>query len=163
MLFRSKVTTSAQDLAGNALALVYNHDMGFEYSDYTDHGDETITDESSGLMWEKGQVSNKNQNDASDYCYDSMHAGYNDWRLPTKDELLAIVDKDFSPTIDSNYFSSTQYATYWTSTQDGARFWSVNFGNGLEQSRNYYDSGNVRCVRKAIAPYVIETSPEDEE
>ena len=47
-----KVTTAVQDQSGNALAMVYTHYMGFEYADYVDNGDATITDLASGLMWE---------------------------------------------------------------------------------------------------------------
>lgn len=63
--------------------------------------------------------------------------GFNDWRLPSRDELfsISILSKAKSPpTIDSNYFPRTQLAEYWSSNDysfqwDAAWAWSFQFGH----------------------------------
>lgn len=71
-----------------------------------------------------------------------------DWRLPTREELLTIVDLSrHDPAIDTEKFPDTKSEPYWTSTpcawNDKAR-WVVGFGLGgvgnLLQSLN-------ACVR----------------
>ncbi len=71
---------------------------------YTDNGDGTITDNVTGLMWEKlsndGSIHDGN---ASYLWYDAFDkvaalnsgggfAGYTDWRLPNVNELQSLVD-----------------------------------------------------------------------
>ncbi|MCX8519953.1 MAG: DUF1566 domain-containing protein, partial [Rhodoferax sp.] len=46
--------------------------------------------------------------------------GYTDWRLPTLEELQAIVDANQNPKIDSTWFPNTQANSYWTSTTQGS-------------------------------------------
>ncbi len=40
--------------------------------------------------------------------------GYNDWRMPSKDELLAIVDISNVPTINATYFPNTPSSLFWS-------------------------------------------------
>lgn len=46
--------------------------------------------------------------------------GYSDWRLPTVDELLTIVEKcREAPSINTNVFPATPWTGFWTSTPHG--------------------------------------------
>ena len=61
---------------------------------YTDNGDGTVTDNTTGLMWEKtGANTPMTQPAAVTYCATmATTGGHSDWRLPSKIELLSIVD-----------------------------------------------------------------------
>jgi hypothetical protein len=55
------------------------------------------TDPDNGLMWsQKDNGSDVNWNQANDYCAKLELAGYNDWRLPTIEELQGIYDPSVS-------------------------------------------------------------------
>ena len=79
--------------------------------------------------------------------------GFTDWRLPTKDELLGIVDTSQTPKIDNAWFTYTSSATYISSTPvagDPKDAWGVDFtylfsANGSLVHRQ--GGANLRLVR----------------
>jgi hypothetical protein len=72
--------------------------------------------------------------------------GFSDWRLPSKDELITLVDLNGGkPTINTAYFPNTQSSSYWSSALDTNRVWGVYFGGGDFVGRIY--SLYVRAVR----------------
>jgi hypothetical protein len=90
----------------------------------------------------------KNSVNASGLC------GYNDWRLPTADELQSIVDYSVAfpvPTIDATWFPNTQGNIYWSASPNvgnPALAWVVDFFNGNVSSDGFRDSSSyVRLVR----------------
>jgi len=101
---------------GEIQAGVARPDPGF-----TDHGDGTITDNLTGLMWTKnanllGGTTNWQQ--ALDYANSLTLAGYSDWRLPNRKELYSL--QDFSrntPALPAGHpFANVQGVYYWSST-----------------------------------------------
>ncbi|MBW2312210.1 MAG: DUF1566 domain-containing protein [Deltaproteobacteria bacterium] len=119
---------------------------------YTDNGDGTVTDNVTGLMWQQeDDDTTRTWADACSYCEDLTLAGYSDWRLPSKKELISIVDYGtYSPYIDATYFSSTNEWFYWCSTivaNDSTWAWDVFFGAGDVGSHNKSSTYYVRCVR----------------
>lgn len=129
---------------------------------YRDNGDGTVTDLNTGLMWQQGDEQNGSGpsygrytwEQALDYCAGLDLAGRTDWRLPTRGELVSLVDYSIprpGPTIDNNYFPGCGSSVYWSSSprllwRDYA--WTVYFHYGYVWATNESQIYNyVRCVR----------------
>jgi len=114
---------------------------------YTDHGDGTVTDNVTGLMWPKdstglgcwnGQTATWTE--AIDYCEVLDFAGYTDWRLPNIRELASLINYGrVGPAIDTAVFTNTDSgAYYWTSTpcDSTSSAWSMQFYDGGSYALN---------------------------
>jgi len=119
---------------------------------FIDNQDGTVIHRTTCLMWQKQTASSEmNWYDAISYCNNLTLAGYSDWRLPTRDELKSIVDKNQAkaPYINTAYFPDTNTSVYWsTSVADYRDYaWGILFrhGHGYEyrKSTAYF----VRAVR----------------
>ena len=104
---------------------------------YTDHGDGTITDTVTGLIWQKNDGGEMTWADASSYADSSTIAGYDDWRLPNSKELFSTFDHSTNnPALNTTYFpQSNPAASYWWTNEhraDGSdRSWAGNVGGGI--------------------------------
>ena len=115
------------------------------------NGDGTVTDKSTGLMWQQNAPQNPmDWNSAISYCENLSDADYQDWRLPNTRELRSIVEYDlYDPAINSASFEGPASESYWSSTGDGAwDAWTIYFfsgekNNGWGKENDYY----VRAVR----------------
>ena len=134
----------------------FGEDSDYEINppSYTENGDGTVTDNTTGLVWQQqdgGQTITNTK--ATVYCQDLSLSG-SGWRLPSIGELVGIVNYDrVAPSIDpifigtqsrngANYASSTS----WAGNPNG--FCGLNFFAGFAgcngiNSINY----NVKCVR----------------
>ena len=94
------------------------------------------------------------------YVEDVNAAGmcsYNDWRMPSADELMSIVDYGrTSPAIDIEWFPNTGATSFWSASAYAAYSprvgysgfaWYVNFWNGDVGGLDKYYSYSVRLVR----------------
>lgn len=123
---------------------------------YTDNGDGTITDNITGLMWQKGQSTNPvNLAQATSDCSTLPAGGYSDWRVPTRIELMSLVDVQTSmPAIDTNYFPVTDWLAptdFWTSSApagSSGTAYAVAFNEGGPYYIRTDSSLSVRCVRR---------------
>ncbi|CAK8711391.1 hypothetical protein KKHLCK_00385 [Candidatus Electrothrix laxa] len=143
---------------------------------YTDHGDGTITDTKTGLMWkrcleglsgvncEEGKVERYTWDEAVERFKNVDYAGYRDWRLPTIDELKTLVycskgknkeggckDGSEAPTINQQAFPNTKASYVWSGSPyagSSVLAWGVIFNYGSSDGVAYRDdSGAVRLVR----------------
>jgi len=75
--------------------------------------------------------------------------GYNDWRVPTRQELHGIVHYGVvDPAIDTNYFPNTPAASFWSASSGYANLaWQVGFSNGGSNSHERFAKYRVRLVR----------------
>ncbi len=89
-------------------------------------------------------------------CAAASIAGFNDWRLPERDELESILDLSrHSPAIDPDFFPDTPCNDwYWTNTLtawSSARAWLVHFNGGYVNDDLRLNPAFVRPVRAVSA------------
>jgi len=146
---------------------------------------ECVRDNVTGLIWE-GKASagsragvntytghgDNRSGDASAYVTAVNSAGlcgYNDWRLPTVEELHNIVNYGSvgsGPKITTDWFPNTATDDYWTSTADGSSSsfgWTVNFRPHAGVIRTFRsDAHPVRLVRGVLwsgPRHIVATRP----
>lgn len=158
---------------GNFVRVVRGDEYGI--NDLDDNGDDTITDNATGLMWAQGDDGAElDWQDALAYAEDSELGGFSDWRLPNVKELQSIVDYSRSPSaadasavgpaIDelfsateiTNEAGASDYGYYWSGTS--AQFndaepyyyaWYVAFGRAVDGSgEDSHGAGAVRFDTK---------------
>ena len=129
---------------------------------FTDNGDQTVTDNLTGLMWTKdgstptvgsctgGAI---NWTSALNYvaCLNtSNYLGHNDWRLPNRTELRSLINygkADTSAWLNNSAqgFSNVQAAYYWTSTTFAgytSGVWIVGMQDGYDTAT---DESSTSC------------------
>jgi hypothetical protein len=130
---------------------------------YTDRGDGTVLDDVTGLVWQKAVPTSQAYAwaDAKTYCSTLTLAGLT-WHLPTRIELLSLVDPTTSAAMSTTYFDPPGGKYTWTSTpwvvsqmpakpQDA---WMVNFGGGGGLASNAAGQSGVEYARCASSPAV---------
>ena len=113
---------------------------------FIDNGDGTVTSRSHGLMWCKTDSMNDlkkwvNYQEATDYvrCLkEDNFAGYNDWRLPYKDEMFTLFDQNFNNTdqfekaihISDQFASGGGFSMIAQQVSGRMRTWVLNIRDG---------------------------------
>lgn len=126
---------------------------------FTDNGNGTITDNITGLMWQKTDGGEMTFESASEYCLTLSLGGFDDWRLPESIELFSINNYDkLNPALNTVFFTKTLAEYWWTcnTRADGAtNVWVVNAGGGIgaHPKNETISAGgtkkfHVRAVRK---------------
>ena len=105
-------------------------------------------DNKTGLIWEVKNRDRGLRDWNKTYTWDESVAfatsvnsqtlcGNNDWRLPSKFELLGIVKSSATdPSIDTTYFPNTQNYFFWSSSP------YANYGNGYAWIVGFYNGGS---------------------
>lgn len=173
--------TACYDTAGSLIACAgTGHDGELQKgldSSFTDHGDGTITDNLTGLMWEKQSDDNSIHDKDVTWTWgdaftakiatlnSTTFAGYNDWRLPNRKELDSLVNLGVvNPSTYSEFnnacvaactvttCSCTEPGIYWSSStyENGKTLaWWVGFFVGESGGTGKATSRQVRAVRDA--------------
>jgi hypothetical protein len=124
---------------------------------YTVNGNGTVTDQVTGLMWQRGDGGEMTYANAITYCATVALGGYADWQLPDPYQLYGLLNHDHNPALNSTAFPPTS-AEYWWSANaqvnDSTHVWVVNAGGGTGPhpmsetiSAGGSKSYNTRCVR----------------
>ncbi len=132
---------------------------------YVRHGNGTVTDTSTGLMWKacaEGQAGSACSGEANTFTWAealswaeaTVFGGHDDWRLPNVKELSGLVEEcRFTPAININFFPNTPNAEFWSSSPQvqesfytpGA--WWVDFYIGYTSHDPRELTAHVRLVR----------------
>lgn len=127
---------------------------------FVDNGDGTVTDASTGLMWQRETAPGTyTWQEALEHCAGLDFAGHKDWRLPTVQELFGIVDYGrHGPAINPVLWAEQDW--YWSSTtaaHNPTDVWLLHFGDGLSGVTGKSCKSFVRAVRNAAPPAAGET------
>jgi len=154
--------------------LYVRENTNYGKNDFVDNGDGTITDNATGLMWQKDDSqTGLNWEEALNWVQQKNaenYLGHNDWRLPNVKELQSIVDYSRSPqatnsaAIDSIFNCSTitdegggtNYPFYWSGTThvnmiDASNAAYVCFGEALGWMQDPYGNYQLMDVHGAGA------------
>ena len=131
------------------------------------HNDGTVLQKTTGLIWMRcasGQTWDGNTCSGSAAIFTwaealqnatrENFAGYQDWRLPNKNELDAILEERcVAPAINKTIFPATPADYFWTSSpysglSTGA--WSVDFGFGVVTATEKKGKLHMRLVREVM-------------
>ena len=100
---------------------------------YVDHGDGTVTDIKTGLIWAATDNGNSiNWKDARSYCQNYGGGGHTDWRMPNLAELASLYD----PKIKNkhgyhvNKLIDISAQSFWASETRGFKAARFNFTYG---------------------------------
>ena len=109
-----------------------------------------VLEPTTGIEWSKTLLDGEKVNfEKAEKAVADLGEG---WRLPTREELLTLVDLErHDPCIDTDKYPDTKSTWYWTATRcawnkESAR-WVVFFLNGLVGGADLYDYACVRAVR----------------
>jgi hypothetical protein len=118
------------DYGGNTMAEIKNP--------FVDNKNDTITDVSSGLIWQKSpdREAAMSWDDACTYVKSLSIGGQSAWRLPTKQELHDLTltaGENPSQWLEDHGFEGIEWAFYWTATKHEKKadhYWYIDLGTG---------------------------------
>lgn len=150
---RSKPLTVSIDEARKIFGLDENHrPLKYIKNNYQNNRNGTITDRATGLIWQQSGSDYTEYENIEKYVKNlnrNRFAGYNDWRLPTVNELMSLLEKEESSNglyIDSIFDSTPR----WCTTSDmraGGGAWNVDFCYGGVNWDDVDDNYYVRVCR----------------
>jgi hypothetical protein len=115
-----------------------------------------VKDTKLGLIWQDSKstkIRKKRWEDGKQYCANLTLSGANNWRLPSYNELLSIVNYSrHEPSIVKPFRNTNKTGYYWTSTDvitNAAYAWYVSAQFGLTYTYSKDEVCYIRCVRTA--------------
>lgn len=169
----SGLPTGDGQTPGNYVRCVSGEAGVYGVNALVDNGDNTVTDASTGLMWQQSDDGTRREwAEALAYCEALELADHDDWSLPNSKQLQSIVDyqKTGLPAIDQSVFAITQDSAtldFWTGTTFGD--WKnyanvVAFGKALGKSGDqtaYTDWHGAGAQRSSIKTIIGQVMTED--
>jgi hypothetical protein len=123
------------------------NEIGEFPNDFVDNDDGTITDRTTGLMWEKGGSSSAMRYWSAKRYVSRLNkersGGYNDWRIPTTEEVASLLERDHNnrALYIAPLFDVRQKA-YWTSDTVPTAHAGLIRNNVIDFSNGTIDSTN---------------------
>jgi hypothetical protein len=116
-----------------------------------------IVDHASGLMWQQSGSAETLDHEHAPVYIDQLNeeslAGFNDWRLPTLEEAMSLMER--KQNLDGNYidpmFDAKQSGIWTVDTDKAARVWVTYFSNGNCGHYQFGSQNYVRAVRSIMA------------
>ena len=111
-----------------------------------------VVDRVTGLSWQRNLPDKFYTFEAAErQCAGLELAGHRDWRLPSRIELVSLLDTTrIQPSIDMAAFPGTPIDWFWTASpaaDNPAAAWYVYFYFGYPKTDDRTNSFSVRCVR----------------
>ncbi|MCO4845604.1 MAG: DUF1566 domain-containing protein [Sulfurovum sp.] len=105
--------------------------------------DQAYTDAEDGAYKRENSVAKAGKHrHAMNYCRALNYAGYNDWRLPTADELMNVHAPQLNP------FTYYRGSDFWSATPTAENKYYVVFtADAMQYARKPSESNYIRCVR----------------
>ncbi len=129
---------------------------------FFDNGNGTVTDNSTGLLWQKcpgglsgsncstGQREYRNWEGAISYCESLTLGGSTTWRLPNIKEILSIAEwsnRDYSAYFPGTYYGFWSSTTYLDDYNSGEKAWYIYYSDPDRITLNPKTARlKVRCV-----------------
>jgi hypothetical protein len=110
---------------------------------FNDNGDGTIGDDSTELTWQKTDTVVGNFDSSMQYCQDLNYGGYDDWRMPSVQEIITLFDYPQGLDAIFDRIASNQ----WTKDQKWSESYLANVHGTILRAQTQEDYHSVRCVR----------------
>jgi hypothetical protein len=128
------------------------HEQRYTVVTATSTADEVVRDDVTGLVWQRLLSSRTfTWNEAVDYCDGLTLAGGGDWRLPSRIELVSLLDlSQTDPAINRDAFPNTPGEWFWTASRQAGNptnAWYVYFYFGYPDTDDQQRPFRARCVR----------------
>lgn len=168
--------TNLDEISCHLTISVYGQDGHYTQApkpSYANNFNGTVTDLNTGLMWQQNPVCVESRwQESMDYCENLVLANHDDWELPSRHQLVSILDSGrWHPALNTDYFNhcpsgpDQYWEDYWTSTtipDDSGDVWAGNAhvvefyhgaplgtANALKHPQEF---SRVRCVRGSSLP-----------
>ena len=117
-----------------------------------DNNDGTVTDMTTGLMWQRSgsdrKLSIRSARNYLENLNKNALAGYDDWRIPTMEELASLLNKNKVNNVHMDSVFNTQQYRCWSSDKavtmhgpsDATTVWVLDYHSGKAKRSHWYDT-----------------------